>query len=64
MGKYPQTYGNKMAGVLPDMATPLNINAEAQDPVPSNDMGAIPWSDGKGPKDPMAFVTPIEGGKK
>ncbi len=60
---YPEKYGNRMKGVLPDFETPLAVNAEKGDSgVPQNDMGAIPWSGGQGAPDPLGVV--IKDGKK
>lgn len=62
---YPDLSGRKMPSVLPNLDSPLNIDAPRGDSgVPPNDMGDLPWASGAAPKDPMGFVTPIEGGKK
>lgn len=59
---YPSEYGKKMPGVLPDFATPLNIDTEEAD-VPKNDMGAIPPKSGF--PDPLGVIVGGEGkGKK
>lgn len=62
MAKYPETYGKKMPGVLPDLDGPLSVGAEAGDPVPQNDMGALPWNSGASAPDPLGVV--IKDGKK
>lgn len=38
---YPDMYGQPLSGVLPDMATPLNIDQEGDELVPPNDMRAV-----------------------
>ena len=53
---YPQTYGVPTRAI-PDIAGPLNIDAEGDPGVPTNDMAEIP--DGYCP-DPMGFVDVIE----
>lgn len=63
MSKYPELAGKPMKGVLPDMASPLSIDAEKGDRcVPANDMGDVASSitRGKGFPDPLNLVDVIE----
>ena len=55
-GAYPPTYGRETKA-LPDLKTPLQIDADGDPGVPPNDQAEIP--DGE-PRDPMGFLTGID----
>lgn len=64
---YPNEYGKKKSGVLPDMLGPLSVEAGKGDKlVPANDMGGVAgqFSRGGAPADPNGYVSPIEKTKK
>jgi hypothetical protein len=52
-GTYPDMYGTPIKGCLPDMATPLNIDAEGDALVPPNDMKEV-----AGPVGDTNYVSP------
>jgi hypothetical protein len=63
---YPDLYGTPLKGVLPDMATPLNINEQGDVLVPGNDMGEVAGKLSKGQEcpDPLGFLKPFGDGTK
>jgi hypothetical protein len=68
-GGYPDIYGSPLKGVLPDMATPLNIEDEGDVLVPPNDMRAVGGTLGNsGPgevaPDPLDFIKRFGDGTK
>jgi hypothetical protein len=57
---------DKTTSALPDIMGPLNVNKGGDTLAPPNDMSDVGGKacHGGRPNDPMAFVSPIEGGKK
>lgn len=59
---YPETYG-KRTKALPDIESPLNIDAEGDKLVPQNDMAEVAGKLAMGGEcpDPLGLLTAIEG---
>jgi hypothetical protein len=67
--QYPDMYGTPVKGVLPDMATPLNIDEEGDVLVPRNDMRAVGGTLGNSGKgevapDPLDLILRFGDGTK
>jgi hypothetical protein len=66
---YPDMYGQPVKGVLPDMATPLNIDEDGDVLVPPNDMRAVGGTlgnsgSGEISPDPLGLLRPFGDGTK
>lgn len=57
-GQYPDPYGRRKGGALPDIMGPLNINSEGDKLVPPNDMQEVggAMADGKDSPDPLGLL--------
>ena len=62
MGKYPDDYGKRKPGALPDILGPLNVGDEGDKLVPENDMAEVAGAmcKGTGSPDPLDLVYIIE----
>lgn len=59
---YPDPYGKRKGGALPDIMGPLNIDSQGDKLVPPNDMMEVAGAmcDGKGSPDPLGLLKDID----
>jgi hypothetical protein len=65
-GQYPDSYGTRKPGALPDILGPLNVESQGDKLVPPNDMAEVggEMADGVKSPDPLGLIDMFGDGTK